>query len=483
MKKRILSLLLVMSLFLAMFSTGTALAQDTASSQANLFLPVISDWAVDDLAVGDKYGIYPQKWYYETDMTKPITPAQLRVLMAGIRIKLNKTDCVTNVTDVKYLLKKNMTVKDVLETFYTFLKSYEFNKNIGIVEGEKAIDFMAKTGIFTGKEGELSLKDVCTIEQACVIATRLVTYIYDVLDAASKGFLWEIKSGENTVYLLGSIHLANFDIYPFSKKILNAFADSDVLCVEADILNPKGDILSLLLQYAYYTDGTTLKDHVTEDIYQKAVQAGAAIGLTEEMVALMKPWYIYLAFSSLDTAASLTEDEYLTSTSLGIDMSFLTDAYLTGKPIIELEGLEFQIKMLNGFSDELQELLLESTLDSLLEPNKTSAEDDTEFIKLMLKYWHDGDVESFLDTIAPSLMISELPEMDEEDKNAIELFNEYKSKFINERDKGMAEKIDQFLKAEGSTTYFVVVGSLHYISDYSIIDILKDKGYEVNQIK
>ena len=59
MKKRILSLLLIVSLFLAMFSTGTALAQD--SSQANLSQPVISDWALDDLIVGDQYGIYPIK--------------------------------------------------------------------------------------------------------------------------------------------------------------------------------------------------------------------------------------------------------------------------------------------------------------------------------------------------------------------------------------------------------------------------------------
>ena len=481
MKKRILSLLLVMSLFLAMFSTGTALAQD--SSQANLSQPVISDWALDDLIVGDQYGIYPIKWYYEVGINKPITPAQLRVLMAGIRLKLIKTDCVTNANDVKYSLKNKMTVKDVLETFYTLIKSYEFNKDIGIVEGEKAVDFMAKTGIFTGKEGELSLKDVCTIEQACVIATRLVTYIYEVLDAASKGFLWEINSGENTVYLLGSIHMATFDIYPISSKVLKAFKDSDVLCVEADILNAQDDILYLLLQYGYYTDGTTLKDHVPEEIYQKAVAAGAALGLTEEVVALMKPWYIYMAFSSYDTAVSLTEDEYLTSINLGIDTKFLTDAYLTGKPVIELEGLEFQIKMLSSFSDELQELLLESTLDSILESNQDSKTDNGEDIKLMLKYWHDGDVESFLETVAPSLMMSELPVISEEDKMALELFKEYKSKFITERDKGMAEKIDQFLKGEGSTTYFVVVGSLHYISDYSIIDILKDKGYEVNQIK
>jgi len=63
------------------------------------------------------------------------------------------------------------------------------------------------------------------------------------------------------------------------------------------------------------------------------------------------------------------------------------------------------------------------------------------------------------------------------------LLEEYYYKVFTERDRKMAEKIDRFLKGEGNTTYFVVVGSGHYISDYSVIDILKEKGYEINQIK
>ncbi len=54
---------------------------------------------------------------------------------------------------------------------------------------------------------------------------------------------------------------------------------------------------------------------------------------------------------------------------------------------------------------------------------------------------------------------------------------------ITKRDIGMAAYIDMLLKGEGSTTYFVVVGSGHFISAYSVLDILKEKGYEITQIK
>jgi len=38
----------------------------------------------------------------------------------------------------------------------------------------------------------------------------------------------------------------------------------------------------------------------------------------------------------------------------------------------------------------------------------------------------------------------------------------------------MAHIIDDLLKSEGSTTYFIMVGAGHYISDYSVLEILKE---------
>jgi uncharacterized protein YbaP (TraB family) len=60
---------------------------------------------------------------------------------------------------------------------------------------------------------------------------------------------------------------------------------------------------------------------------------------------------------------------------------------------------------------------------------------------------------------------------------------EYDEKFLIQRDDAMADYIDNLLKSEGNNTYFVIVGAAHYISDYSVIDRLEDKGYEITQIK
>jgi len=52
-----------------------------------------------------------------------------------------------------------------------------------------------------------------------------------------------------------------------------------------------------------------------------------------------------------------------------------------------------------------------------------------------------------------------------------------------QRDDNMAAYIDNLLKTEGNNTYFVVLGSLHYISDNSVIDRLVKAGYTIEQIK
>lgn len=479
MKKRLLSLVLIISMLITVLPAYNVFAQDNDTQVA---LQTYSQWAFEDLVVGDTYDIYPQRWY-QSGMQKPITQAQLRVLMAGIRRKILKTESVIDNDEVKYHLSNSMTVEYVLGSLYTLVASYDLDGNVGIVDGGNPTKYMAKYGMFTGNEGELSLEDICTVEQACVIATRLVTYLYDALDAASKGFLWEIKSGDNTVYLLGSIHMADYDIYPFSNKILKAFAESDALGVEVDLMDTSVDVNSLFMQYGLLTDGSTLMDHVSEETYQKTIEFAANLGMSEAMVNMFKPWALFNSFTALGATSSGTLEEAAQAAALGIDMKFLVDAYLTGKPVVELESYDLQLSMLDSFSPELEEMLLVETIDAVNQVMQGEVTSSNVLVNMMLDYWHEGDVDSFMKYMAPLLVASEVPNMNEEDKQALALMEEYYNKIFTERDKGMAEKIDGFLKAEGSTTYFVVVGTGHYISEYSVIDILVEKGYEINQVK
>lgn len=486
MKKRWISLLLALVLCFALIPADSAYAVQTDSNSIKVMAEeagaeeiAYSLWAMDDLAVGDTYGIYPQSWY-DKGMTVPIKNSQLRVLAAGLRGKLLDTGCATEAGKVKLNIKSKMTVEETLEVLYSVISGYGYKGSIGLEEGLSSVLYMAEHGIFTGAEGELSLGDVCTVEQACVIATRLVTYIYDALDAASKGFLWEVKSGQTTVYLLGSIHMATYDIYPFSEKMLEAFQSSDALAVELNMLDPNGT--AILMQYGMYTDGTTLKDHVSAETYQKTVELGKKVGFSEIQIALFKPWVLDSLFSAFTSTNTGSLEGLSLATELGIDMKFTVDAILSGKPVLEVEGYELQAQTLDSFSDELEEYMLDSTIDTVNGIFAGTEPDTTDTLDEMLTYWHDGDVEAFKEYIAPMYNLPEFYEQGMPEETGV-LVEEYINKLITLRDIGMASYIDTLLKGEGSRTYFVVLGSGHFLTDYSVIDLLMEKGYEITQIK
>lgn len=466
MKKRIWALLTALILLICIIPTNAYAAEAKQP---------YSSWAYGDLLIGDTYGIYPLSWY-EKDMTTPITEGQFRILISGMREKLLDTNCVTKVPDFAYKISAPLTVKNVLTSLYNNLSSYEFSKDLGF-KNNNMISFMKKNKIYKGTKPEQLLNDKCSKEQACIFATRLITYIFDKLDAGSTGFLWETKAGGNTVYMLGSIHFATNDIYPFSGKILEAYNKSDALVVEANTLNPE-DVLKFT-QYGVYQDGTTLKDHVSADTYQEAVKLGALIGYDENIVSMIKPWYLFNMFNSLNLTDSTETADASQAAALGIDMSFILNAMNYDKPLLEIEGLAYQGQVFDSFSDELEEYLLNGIIDSVNEILEGKASEETVNLDIMLKLWSEGDVEGY-----KALFSGEETQVNlDVDAEVVKLLEEYYDILFTQRDKKMADYIDALLKSEGSHTYFVIVGSNHYISDYSVLDILEEKGYTMTQIK
>jgi len=68
---------------------------------------------------------------------------------------------------------------------------------------------------------------------------------------SARGLLWELKSGEKTIYLFGSIHLAKADFFPLMKEVEEAYAKSNSIAVELDVTDTSTNAKMLpLLTYA-----------------------------------------------------------------------------------------------------------------------------------------------------------------------------------------------------------------------------------------
>jgi len=474
MKKRLISIIM---LVLMLVPNLSAVAQVDTSNVAQVVN--YSEWAADELNLGSYYGIIPTSWA-DLDFTKPIKGSQLRALIAQLKHKI----LASNKAAQEYIPSLDfdkITVEEVLKALYDVISSYEYSADIGLDKGYNPVEYMTQYGVYNELGAELKLQDICSVEQACVFATRIVTYLYEALDASSKGFLWEVNNKGNKVYLLGSIHVANHDIYPFSQEMLKAYESSDALIVEVNLFDYVG--LMNFTALTMYSDGTSLKDHISEETYKETVELAGLFGLREEDIAMFKPWYINTLFSNLSSTETGDFDEASIAAQLGIDMNFMVNAMMQGKPILEIEGYEFQGKVMDSFSRELQEYLLKDSINSLknmIYNPGSQVSTGYDYINVLLNLWKIGDAETFGQVYGVDYEAIKNSTISQVEK---ELIEEYIDKLIRKRDIGMADYIDNLLNAEGNNTYFVVVGSGHYISDYSVIDILIEKGYTVNQIK
>lgn len=267
--------------------------------------------------------------------------------------------------------------------------------------------------------------------------------------AGGRGFMWEVESNGNTVYLVGSMHIADDSFYPLSPEFEEAFAEADYLGVEIDISKAADEAQQkLVLDMGMYQDGTTLKDHISGETYAKLGLVLKQAGLQANALDQFKPWVAESTLSSLKSATAGYE------ASSGIDLYFIQKAIERKLPIVELESYESQLGMFNNFSKELQEANLLAAIENYDEI------DDS--IDVMAEIWKSGDDELLLQLT-----------------NSFAGDAEYYKAMLVDRNIGMADKIDGYLKNGKNEEYFIVVGAAHYLGEHGIVKLLQDKGYTV----
>lgn len=262
-----------------------------------------------------------------------------------------------------------------------------------------------------------------------------------------KGFLWEVKKGDATVYMYGSIHVGSKDIYPLEKTVEDAFDSADVLVGEIDIANLDNDEISSVAMDSIYTNGDTALDHLSEEGKKKLDQVSKELKFNYKFIIRFKPWYVGSILSNYQVKKAGYNSDY------GIDMYFFKKAK-GKKETDELESAKFQFDLLNSFSDEEQEKYFIMSMGTVEETKAA--------LDQMFDLYKKGDEKALLEFLG------------EDDKSS----NYYK-KMILERNENMTLKIEEYLNTD--KTYFVVAGLAHFIGEDGIVQMLKDKGYTVTR--
>lgn len=450
--KRLLSLLLCAGLLAA-----PALAAEDAQPQPQTIAP----WAYDAMSEAAALGIWEDSMIY--CIQDPVTQEQLADMTAVVADKLALLELPVNTgTSDPDALVIDTTRRGVMNALYQEAAAYA-------LEGvdHSVVDFLSGLGVVQGDGADLALERPCTLQEALVMAQRLVLSLYDRYDAGAQGLLWKAEANGNTLYLLGTIHVDRGNIYPFHKSLRDAITASQDAIFEVDF----GDVADIQAFQAmqYYSDGTTLKDHVSAEIYDKAVAAGAALPapytLDEATVAMFKPW----ALANLINSIGLM-DESSGETPEAIDVYVYSKSMNNGLTVDAVESYVYQgTHIYEGLSEEYQEAYLGAALDTDYTGASTEADDPIATVDAMLDAWKVRDPAAFDAVYGKDAMV--------------EQGDEYTQRLFADRDPGMIAYADTYLKqAGGGHTGFLAVGAGHMVGKTGVVQGLKDLGYTVELV-
>ncbi len=270
--------------------------------------------------------------------------------------------------------------------------------------------------------------------------------------STSGPFLWKVRSSKATAYLLGSVHAARSSLYPLDERIEKAFDASDTLVVEVNTAEASTAALVIAMTAkATYPKDDSLDKHVSKEVLDLTNSRLVKYGLSVAEFQQFKPWFIATTLEAMELKALGI------MAANGIDQHFLERAK-EKKQILELESAAEQLNLLDSFSDKEQEAFLKYTLTDLENTGKNMDQ--------MMAAWRSGD-EKKLDAL--------LDEATRSDKGLTSLYR----RLIDDRNKKMADKIQEFLNTDH--TYFIVVGAGHLVGENGLLKTL-GKKYQVKQL-
>lgn len=437
-------------------------------SAALLALPTLaaepqqpSPWAVNQLA--DSYALGLVDDNYTTYIQSPVTMEQLESMTDVVADKLALLELEPRTADAVSLVV-DTTRGGVMNALYQEAATYDLP---GVEEGPEA--FLTGLGVVQGDGASLAAERTCTYQEAMVMANRLILAIYDGQDAGSKGLLWKAANGDNTLYLLGTIHLDRDNVYPLHKSLRDAIQASEEVIFELDLNDQEGIALFQSLQT--YQDGSTLADHISPELYQRVQTAAAALGMDPSALDAYKPWALASTFSTLSM-----QDDTTGANAMAIDSYVNAAAVNAGKAIGAVETYAFQGGIFDGLSPEYQESYLDSalagfeaTLSGTVSPEMEEAlKLQEEILSGMFAAWKARDPEAFSKVYDKAAIINSTDELN--------------SKLFTQRDPGMIEAAANYLEREGSHTYFMAVGAGHMVDPGGIVNGLKELGYTVELV-
>ena len=293
------------------------------------------------------------------------------------------------------------------------------------------------------------MKQIRTVVAAILLLAALPAFAGTFnIGPSEKTFMWKVEKGETTLYLLGSIHALKEDAYPLPPAIEAAFDEAEVAVFEID-LNDMTKAAIKMMSAGSLEKGSTLEKVVGPETWSEFKAHVEGLGFNASLYQGMKPWMAALTVAAFE----LTKHGYLATA--GLDSYFSQRADEAGKERLALETAGFQVGLFADLSPEQSLAFLSYTLEDL-------ALMIPEMDRLYLD-WRAGKVKSVEDALL----------------EGFEEFPDVFKQMVTDRNHNWMPRIEKLLA--GNRDAIVVVGSAHLVGNEGVVNLLRAKGYTVEQ--
>ena len=273
--------------------------------------------------------------------------------------------------------------------------------------------------------------------------------------APRRGQLYKITHDGKTSYLFGTIHVGKDGFYPLDAEASRALLDSKTLVLELDI---RQDVpfQKALARHGRYADGDVVQNHLSPATLNKMMPALAKAGLSLQSVQHYKPWLI----ANLLVGTEL--DLHGFQRSQAVEYALLAAAQKQEKTVHELESAEYQLSLFEMLDARQQEQYLAETLTDLASGSSLKKS------QALIDAWSSADAPGIKaawqsattgDSISAGFMQRVL---------------------LGKRNPEMVANIERIMQQD--QVAFVGVGLLHLVGDDGLPQLLKRRGYQVEQL-
>ncbi|WP_421131863.1 TraB/GumN family protein [Alteromonas sp. A079] len=282
------------------------------------------------------------------------------------------------------------------------------------------------------------------------------TILFIVASATSVPFahaasVYKVSGNGNTLYLGGTLHLLSANDYPLPVAYQTAYALSDIVTFETDMLAINSPhFAQKMVSQMSYRDGASLRQRVSPATFSRLTKHLVSRNMNIQDIEHFKPALMSITLSMLELRA-------LGLTSEGVDAHFFTKATRDKKIISWLETPDEQLDALAQMGGSNEDEFINYSLDEIGSLPTV--------LQALKSQWRAGDLEAMRrDTIAA--FKNDYPQI-------------YES-VLAARNQNWLPALSEYM--DTPDVEFVLVGTLHLAGKDGLLSLLEKEGFVVDKL-